>query len=314
MGRVVYTLDDAKEAVGDRRSVCCIGVFDGVHLGHRRLVEATVAEARSAERLSVVLTFSNHPLSVLAPAYAPRLITDAREKANRLRELGPSLVVMVPFERKLADLSPDRFVKEILLGRLGVASLWCGGDFRFGRGGSGTIAVLEELGRRWGFETHTLESVVHRDRTVSSTWIRSLIDQGRVEAAAECLGREHIIRGRVRKGDGRGRRIGFPTANIKPPDGIILPADGAYAVRVEIGRETFGGMAHIGPSPTFGVAEKRIEVHLFDFSGNLRGKTIGVRFAARLREPKRFDSPEALAARLCADEKRARKILGIADT
>jgi len=307
--RVAGDLEAAARAVGSRRTVCCVGVFDGVHVGHQRLVAAAIGEAQRRRCLSAVLTFRNHPLSVLAPAYAPLLLTDADEKVARLRELAPSLVVAIPFDHAIANLEPEAFVEQVLATRLRAGTVWCGDDFRFGREGRGDVALLEQMGERFGLSAKTIKPVCLHNRVVSSTWIRALIERGEVEQATECLGREYLVRGPVVTGHGRGRKLGYPTANVAPPAGIVLPGDGIYAVRVEAGGRLWGGMMHVGPAPTFNVTDRRLEVHLFGFRGDLLGQTLALRFVARLRDVKRFDSSGQLVRQMEADERRARSVL-----
>ena len=311
LSRRVDSLPEAADVIADGRTVCCIGVFDGVHLGHQRLIGSAVAQARRRDKQSVVLTFRNHPLSVLAPAYAPPLLTDPAEKARRLAALRPSLVVMIPFDHAFGDQEPESFIEAVLVRQLRAVSVWCGRDFRFGREGRGDIGLLEQCGRAFGLEAHTIEPVRLRNHTVSSTWVRSLIDEGQVEQAAECMDRPHVVCGEVIAGHQRGAALGYPTANMQPPPGIVLPGDGIYAVRVQVGRRRYGGMMHVGPVPTFDIEERRFEVHLFDFSGNLLGKTVAVDFIARLRGIERFASPDELIAQIRADERQARRVLNL---
>lgn len=309
MSQLIDDLQEASDIIGDRRTVCCIGVFDGVHIGHQRLVGSAVAEALRRRKRSVLLTFPNHPLSLLAPPYAPALLTDPAEKAKRLTALRPSLVVMVPFDRDFADLEPEAFVEDVLVRQLGAASVWCGPDFRFGRGGRGDIQLLEECGQDCDLTAQTIDPVLMDSHKVSSTWIRSLIEEGQVETAAAAMDRPHCVGGRVVPGHKRGAGLGYPTANITPPTGIVMPGDGIYAGRIQVGKRSYGGMIHIGPLPTFDVAEPRFEAHLFDFRGNLLGKTIRIHFVGRLRDIERFDSPDDLVVRIRADEFQARRLL-----
>lgn len=303
------TLAEASQAVGSHRTVCCVGVLDGVHLGHQRLVGAAVDEARRRRCRSVVFTFRNHPLTVLAPAYAPLMLTDPDEKARRLAALGPSLVAMLEFNRALADLEPELFIEEVLARQLYVVSLWCGADFRFGRGGRGNVKMLEESGRRLGIEVRMIEPVTLHDRVVSSTWIRTLIEEGAVAQAAECLGRKYQVRAEVMRGHGRGRELGYPTANLVSPPGVVVPGDGIYAVQAEHGSRAYDGVMHVGPCPTFALGDRRLEVHLFDFQGDLVGRTVVVSFVQRLRDVASFDSAQALVVQIREDVKQARKVL-----
>jgi len=307
--RVADNLQEAGRMVGDHRTVCCVGVFDGVHLGHQRLIEAAIAEAQRRRCWSLVLTFRNHPLALLAPAYAPLLLTDVGEKVEQIARLNPTIIAAIPFERAIAGLEPDAFIEQVLAKQLRVISVWCGADFRFGRDGRGDLSLLNQVGRRLGLSAKTIEPFCLRGRVVSSTWIRSLIERGEVVQATECLGREYAVRGQVVRGHGRGRQLGYPTANVAPPPGIVLPGDGIYAVRVEAGGRLHGGMIHVGPAPTFHVTDRRLEVYLFDFSGDLIGEILRLHFVARLRDVKRFDSPDQLILQMKDDEKRSRSIL-----
>jgi riboflavin kinase/FMN adenylyltransferase len=284
-------------------------VFDGVHRGHQRLVEATVAEANRRRALSLVLTFRNHPLELLAPAYAPPPLTEPTDKIARLEALGPSLIAAVEFNRRLAAVEPEKFIDDVLANKLRAAVVYCGADFRFGREGRGDLALLQARGAARGITAHTVEPVYAHGRIISSTWTRALIEEGQVELAAECLGRPHLVRGIVASGEGRGRRLGFPTANIASPTRVIAPGEGIYAVRVDNENGTYGGVIHVGPVPTFGVSARRIEVHLLNFRGDLLGHTLGVHFVARLRDVERFATPDALVAQIRRDARRARRLL-----
>jgi riboflavin kinase/FMN adenylyltransferase len=201
------------------------------------------------------------------------------------------------------------FVADVLAKRLGVVTVCCGADFRFGREGKGDVGMLEALGREHGIAVHKVEPVLWHDRVISSTWIRSLIDRGEVERAAECLGRCHRLRARVVCGAGRGRTLGFPTANLASPEGLVVPGDGIYAVRVDFDGGEFKGIMHVGPVPTFGERDQRLEVNLLDFRGELVGQTIGVHFVARLRDVMHFDSAAHLVEQMKEDERQAREIL-----
>jgi riboflavin kinase/FMN adenylyltransferase len=307
--RVVDSLEQASGAVGRRRTVCCVGVFDGVHLGHQRLIGSAVAEAKRRRALSVLLTFRNHPLEVLAPAYAPPLLTEADDKIARLLALGPSVIAAVEFNRRLAAVEPEQFIDDLLAEQLRARAIYCGADFRFGREGRGDLALLKHRGAEHGIRAKTVDAVYVRGRIVSSTWTRALLEEGQVELAAECLGRPHLVRGTVVRGEGRGRQLGYPTANLASPTRVIVPGEGIYAVRVDTENGTSDGVIHIGPVPTFGVSERRIEVHILDFEGDVLGQTLGVHFVARIRDVERFRTPDDLVAQIHRDARRARRLL-----
>ncbi len=307
--QVTEQLTEAAAFLAGQPAVCCIGVFDGVHLGHQRLIRAATDEARAGNLCSVVLTFRNHPLSVLAPAYAPLLLTDPEEKARQLAALRPSLIVLMEFTRELADIEPEVFVEHILVGQLHAVSVWCGGDFRFGRQGRGDLAMLNDLGQRFGLAAHSIKPVLFQGQIISSTRIRTLIENGEVGQAAECLGRPYQLRGQVVKGHGRGRSLGYPTANLVVSPGVVVPGNGIYAVAAHVSGQRLAGAMHVGPLPTFGVTERRLEVFLFDYAGDLTGQVIGVDCVERLRDVRRFDSSDHLAAQIRADVEAARAIL-----
>jgi len=307
--RTATSFDEAVRLIGDRRTVCCIGVFDGVHAGHQKLVGAAIAEARRRRLASLVFTFRNHPLTYLAPPYAPLLLTEPDEKQRHLEALHPSIILMLEFNGDLARLEPEPFVTDVLAQRLRVVSIWCGQDFRFGRAGRGNIDLLRALEAQSGVAAHTIEPVLLDGHCVSSTGIRAQLEEGEAKRAAEGLGRPYVIAGAVVSGHGRGRLLRYPTANLAPPAGVVLPADGIYAVRVAVGGHWHGGMMNLGPSPTFGVTERRFEVHVLDFGGELVGQTVQVAFLERLRDIRYFDSVERLVAQIRADERRTRRIL-----
>jgi riboflavin kinase/FMN adenylyltransferase len=307
--RIVHSLEEASRAVGRRRTVCCAGVFDGVHRGHQHLVETAVAEARRRRSMSLVLTFRTHPLSVLAPAYAPPLLTEIDDKLERLKALKPSCIAAVEFNHAFAGVEPEAFVDEVLARQLRAVSVFCGADFRFGREGRGDLRLLEERGRKHGIAVGTVEPVYLHGRIVSSTWTRALVEEGQVEVARECLGRCHVVRGTVVRGEGRGKHLGFPTANIATPASVVVPGEGIYAGQVEIGDRRYGSAIHIGPVPTFGVAERRIEAYIFDFDDDLVGRAVGIHFVARLRDVQQFDTPDELIDQIRADSRRARRLL-----
>jgi riboflavin kinase/FMN adenylyltransferase len=306
---IVETIESAARLLGQGPTVCAIGVFDGVHIGHRKLLQDAIEESRARDAASLVFTFRNHPLSVLAPAYAPPLLDESDEKMRRIQELGPTVVLAKEFDHRLADIEPEAFVEDVLVGQLRAVSIWCGSDFRFGREGRGTVRILEQVGGRFGLGVRNIEPVRLHGHVVSSTLVRSLIEDGAVGRAAECLGRWFSLRGEVQTGDGRGADLGYPTANLEPPQEIVLPGDGVYVVLVDTRDGRNGGMVSLGSLPTFDVEERRLEVHLLDFKGDLVGEILTVHFVERLRDIERFDSARALSAQIRTDEQAARRIL-----
>lgn len=295
-----------------------IGVFDGVHLGHRKILDEMVAEAGAAGAESIALTFDPHPDSVLRPESAPPLLTTPEERVALIRARGVSRVVVMTFDRLLAGLTAEEFLKRVLCPQFRPRRLFVGSNFTFGRGGRGNPALLEALGPSLGFDVRVFAPVTMDGEMLSSTLIRQRIQAGLVEWAARALGRPHALRGTVVRGDGRGRELGFPTANVAVPGGLCVPAAGVYAVTVagvpdagEAG--PWAGVANVGVRPTFPAGKDGVvlEVHLMDFAGDLYGREIEVRFMARLRGERRFASAGALAAQIRHDVAQARAMLKV---
>jgi riboflavin kinase/FMN adenylyltransferase len=258
----------------------------------------------------VVFTFVPHPVAVLRPERAPTMILSLAERLARLRELGADGVFLQRFTRGFASLEPERFVSDVLVGRLAAAAVVVGDNVTFGRDRRGTPALLAELGVRHGIHVEVVPAVVEGDRNVSSSAVRKLLQAGEVARAADLLGRPHMLKGRVWRGAERGAALGFPTANLFPRGGM-LPPDGVYAVRVGIEEEEIvrPAVANLGCNPTFGTLRRRLEVHLFDFAGDLYAKTLRIDLVARLRGEVRFASVDALVAQIRADAEAARRLL-----
>ena len=295
---------DAIEAVPHHRETAVtIGTFDGVHVGHRRIIEATVQKARDCGGQSVVISFDPHPQHVLRPQQPLALLTRTDEKAALLVEMGTDALLVLPFTHDLAALSPEAFVRDLLVKRLGVCHLVVGFDHAFGRGREGHHDNLARLGKRYGFDVTVIAPVTVDGEPVSSTRIRQTLAQGRVEEAGRLLGRPFSLRGPVVKGEGLGRKLGFPTANLGL-DAVQLDllADGVYAAKVQYGGQSFSGMANVGSRPSVPGRTKGVEVHLFDFDGDLYGQTLGVQFIGRIRDERKFDSMEVLVAQMRRDQ------------
>ncbi|MBN1868624.1 riboflavin biosynthesis protein RibF [Candidatus Sumerlaeota bacterium] len=300
-----------RDAFGRPRALTA-GVFDGVHVAHRRLLARTVEIARGDEArgTAIVFTFANHPLSILAPPYHPKLLLSRERKIELIERAGIDALVIQEFSRDLASLAPETFIDEVLASRLGVDRLIVGFDFRFGESGRGDAAMLEARAPDRGFAVETIPAVLHEDWAIGSTRIRELVEEGRVRLASELLGRPHELEGRVVRGFGRGAQLGFPTANIEFDPRFAMPPSGVYAVYVSDGDKVHGGMMNIGSSPTFAGAVYRHEAFLFDFQGeDLYGRTLRVHFVDRMREERKFASEQELTERLRVDEKIARAIL-----
>jgi riboflavin kinase/FMN adenylyltransferase len=299
-------------------SAVTIGKFDGVHLGHRRVLERLLASARARGLLPVVLTFDRNPLSVLAPDACPTALVSNEQKLELLERCGVAATVMLEFDRPFSEHPPEEFAREVLSGALGAELVLVGGDFRFGRGGAGDVAALEGFGREHGFEVEILPPVEAGGRRISSTLVRGCLAEGDIRGAAELLGRRPTVRGVVVPGARRGRELGFPTANLAPEAEGFVPADGVYAAWAVVDGERYPAAVSIGNNPTFdGVPERQVEAHLLgpDFSPvelDLYGRTIELEFVDRVRGMERFDGVEALIARIAADLEAIHGILAVA--
>lgn len=294
-----------------RGTVCTVGTFDGVHRGHRLVLERLAARAAELGLPAVLVTFEPHPLEVVNPAAAPPLLTLGDEKLEALAECPLDYVVVLPFTKALARFEAKDFVDAVLRERLGVRELLIGHDHGFGRARSGDADVLRALAVARDFQVDVVEAVQGADsRPVSSTTIRRAIAGGDLTRAAQGLGRYYSIAGVVRRGDARGRGLGFPTLNLgQPSPRKLLPPEGVYAVRVQTAAGAFGGMMNLGPRPTFGDPVAALEVHCFDLDAELYGSRVRVDVLERLRETRRFSGPEALQAQLRADQESARRVL-----
>ncbi|MEJ5339709.1 MAG: bifunctional riboflavin kinase/FAD synthetase [Aquificaceae bacterium] len=287
-------------------SVVTVGNFDGVHRGHKHLLERVISRAREKGLRSLVLSFYPHPLKILSPAQAPCELTDLWERAKLMVDEGVDWVVFVKFDRRFSRLSAEEFIREVLWERLKCRHLVVGYDWRFGYRREGEIELAKELGREMGFHVEETEPFRINGHVVSSTLIRRLLHMGRLKESALYLGRNYALRRRVVSGDRRGSSLGFPTANLENTENLCLK-EGVYAVRVE---DNFMGVANYGVRPTFGGKRKVLEVHLLDFEGNLKGKEIKVEFLKFIREEKRFSSPEELKRQIAQDISAVRSLLG----
>jgi len=294
----------------DRGTVITVGTFDGVHRGHWEVLQEIRRRAEATGRRSVLVTFDPHPLRILRPQHAPPLLTTPVEKKEILAESGLDYAVFLSFTEALSRYSPRRFVEEVLVNRLGVRELVIGYDHGFGRDRSGDASTLRSIGAELGFEVDVVPPVGSGDHPVSSSRIRKAVTAGRLGEAWACLGRPYSVRGVVVRGDGRGRGLGFPTANLKVSNaGKLIPPPGIYAVRGVLRSGTHSGALHLGPRPTFRGSPPTVELHLLDFEGNVYGEEVRVDFVERLREVRPFDSVALLVEQMQEDVEAARAVL-----
>ncbi len=292
-----------------RSRVLAIGNFDGVHLGHRSLLQLAVDCARRRRLASAVLTFRPHPVKLLFPERRVFLITSEERRARLIGECGVDELVIAPFDHRFADLTAERFVAEVLVEHLGAAVVVVGENYAFGRNREGTIDRLRAFGKEYGFSVVVAPPFRLDGELVSSTKIREAIMRGEIARAAKFLGRPCAISGRVVRGKGRGKGLGFPTANLVS-EVELYPREGVYAVWVEVRGKRYPGVVNIGHNPTFGDTGLTVEAHILDFSGDLYDQEIKVIFVAYLRSEEKCSSLEELCRLIAADVEKARKILG----
>jgi riboflavin kinase/FMN adenylyltransferase len=288
-----------------------VGTFDGVHRGHQDILARIARRSRQTGLNALLVTFDPHPLEIVRPESAPKLLTVGEEKAAIVAQCGIDYMAVLPFTRALQSFSAAQFVDEVLLKRFHVRELVIGYDHHFGREREGSPEVLRELGEKRGFRVEVAEPVrTNGEKAVSSSAIRRAIAAGDLETAGLQLGRPYSISGTVRGGDRRGRLLGFPTVNLGvPPERKLLPPNGVYAVRAFARTGSFGGMMNLGGRPTFGDESLSVEAHLFDADVNLYGEFVTIDFVQRLRATKRFESAEQLIAQLEKDAVAARRAL-----
>lgn len=283
-------------------STVTVGSFDGVHLGHQAVLREIGQRARAAGRASVLVTFDPHPLEVVNPGAAPPLLTTGPERLEILALSPLDYVLLVRFDRHLAELTPEEFVRQVLLERCSLRELVIGHDHGFGRGRSGDVDTLRRLGSSHGFEVDVVPPVDFGGQHVSSSRIRRAIAGGDVKTAGAMLGRRYGVVGRVGQGERRGRLLGVPTINLSElSTRKLLPPDGVYAVRVEWRGGSAGGMMNQGPRPTFQDGRRILEAHIFNFDGDLYGEWVRIEWIERLRDIQRFGSLDQLKQQLERD-------------
>jgi len=283
-----------------------IGTFDGVHAGHRAVIRTAVARGREDGLATAVLTFDRHPLAVLDAARQPRLLTTWDEKTRLIAELEPDELIILTFDASLAALSAEAFCRDVLVAGLDARLVVVGENFTFGAGGRGDAGTLRRCGRAHGFGVETVSLVTEDGRAISSTRIRRLLHDGRLEEVRQVLGRPPSAAGRVVRGVRRGRTLGVPTANVDVEAGVVFPGRGVYAARACVAGNWYRAAVNIGHNPTFsdrdeGVTHVTVEAHLLGFAGDIYERDIRLDFLHKLRDERRFDSVEALVAQMQAD-------------
>ncbi len=283
-----------------------IGIFDGVHIGHRRILSLLRKDAREKGISSCVITFHPHPQKVLRGIDVP-LIVPLKERFRLLEKEGVDVTVCYSFTKKFASVQAEDFVRDMLVGRLGIRTIFVGPDFFFGRNREGNINLLEAMGKTYNFEIRRVEPALLDGEVISSTTIRKLIEEGMVREAARFLSYSFSIEGTVKEGERRGRKLGFPTANIDT-EWELLPKKGVYVTWAHLGGERFESITNVGVRPTFGYNQLLVETHIIDFKGDVYGKPIRIEFIDKLRDETRFESIDALVEQISRDVKRTKEI------
>jgi len=287
--------------------VIALGNFDGLHRGHLKIIERVKRGAAEPGGTPMAMTFDPHPPRVVRPDKAPPLLMTKSQWLEALRRAGAQCVAVVRFTRELSEWDADTFVRKALVEWLRVSEVWVGANFLFGHGRTGTFSVLRGLGQSYGFRADKIDPVRYKDFVVSSTRIRRLVAEGRLDEAAALLGRAYYVDGAVVEGRRRGRELGFPTANLHT-DNELVPPNGVYATIMTIDGIVHGGVTNIGVRPTFGETSPTIETHVLDYSGNLYGQSVRLAFVQRLRDERRFEDVDALRAQIDADKRRAERL------
>ena len=289
-----------------RQPVLALGNFDGVHRGHRKILERVRRVAGERAATSVVMTFDPHPPRVVRPDKAPALLMTKPQKLEAIAEAGVQGAAIVRFSTELSHWDPETFVRNVLVDWLHVGEVWVGANFLFGHDRSGNFSVLRALGSRYGFKAEKIDPVRYKDFVVSSTRVRRLVSEGRVDEAAALLGHEYFVDGTIMRGDQRGRTLGFPTANLCS-ENELLPPHGVYATTARIGALVYPSVTNVGTRPTVDQSGRTvIETHIFNLDRDLYGQPMRIGFVQRLRDERAFESLDALRAQIDADCQRAR--------
>jgi len=307
--KIFRSLDDVQK---NDNCILTTGTFDGVHLGHQSIIRALHNSMSDQNECVTIVTFEPHPQFVVKspPKNNLRLLTTIEEKISILQNLNVDRIIILPFDDKFAQLSSQEFIEKILVQQIGFKKIIIGHDHAFGKDRQGNIDILEQLSSKYNYSIVALPPFAVNGVIISSTKIRHLLSNGDVERAAEYLGRNYRLTGEVVKGEGRGRTLNIPTANLKPLSGDkLIPKDGIYAVWARLGNQKFKAVLYIGSKPTFSYHQQAIELHIFDFSGDLYGKILEIEFKAKIRDDYYFDHVDKLVEQIKIDKERSLKIL-----
>jgi riboflavin kinase/FMN adenylyltransferase len=287
--------------------VLALGNFDGLHRGHQKIVERVKRGAAEHGGTPMAMTFDPHPPRVVRPDKAPPLLMTKAQRLEALHAAGIGCVAVVRFTRELSEWEPETFVRTVLVEWLRVSDVWVGANFLFGHDRAGNFSLLRTLGQRYGFRADKIDPVRYKDFVVSSTRIRRLVSEGRMDEAAALLGHGYYVDGTIVEGRKRGREMGFPTANLMT-DNELLPPHGVYATTMKIDGIVHAGLTNVGTRPTFGETETTVETHLLNYSGDLYGRNVRLDFVLRLRDERRFEDVDALRTQIEADQRRAERL------
>jgi riboflavin kinase/FMN adenylyltransferase len=305
--QVIHYPDDPRPAQW-HQPVLALGNFDGMHRGHLKIIERVRRGAEERGSTAVAMTFDPHPSKIVRPDKAPPLLMTHQQKLEALARGGMHGVAIVRFTQELAQWDPETFVRSVLVEWLHVAEVWVGANFLFGHDRSGNFSLLRSLGARYGFRAEKIDPVRYQDFVVSSTRVRRLIAEGRVDEAGALLGHHYALDGTVVQGQKRGRELGFPTANLGAENELVPPA-GVYATTVSLDGIVYPAITNIGTRPTFETGEEKIiETHVIDFDKDMYGTNVHLGFVQRLRDEKKFDGVDALKAQIDADRGRAKDL------
>jgi riboflavin kinase / FMN adenylyltransferase len=293
----------------DGKSAVTIGFFDGVHRGHQAVIRRVVEVARERSLRPVVVTFDRHPLQTLSPGKTPPLLTTLRRKAALIEELGVDILFVLEFTEEVSRWPPEEFVDRILVRGLSARHVSVGTNFTFGHKAAGNFGTLSDLGTGHGFTVEAVALFKMDGRPVSSTSVREALAEGDLDWPERALGRRYAVEGQVVTGAGRGKGLGYPTANLRTPDGIMIPGRGVFAGRVAIEGTWWLAAINVGINPTFGGVPLHVEAYVLDFDGDLGGQVLTVEFWARLRDEVRFDSPAELIRQIGMDVERTRSVV-----